>query len=116
MKELKLTILIEPGKKSEVINMFGTNYHIIGKRLKFIQYSFPDIKMFTPFKVAPVYNLLRTLEQHCELRYKMFHLFDEEDGSYAPVYFESLNNKWQCIQSSTGKSNSVQAENLLTIM
>lgn len=116
MKQLKLTILVEPGKKGEVMNVFGSDYQLVGRKCKFMQYTFSDVIMFAPFKLAPILQLLQTLEQTTgSLRYKMFHLQDEKDYSYAPVYFECLRDEWSRVQAKTQyseKSNS----NLLSLL
>lgn len=102
MKELKLTILIEAGVKSDMMNLFGTDYIIVGDRVKFMQYTFPAVKMLTPFKIAPVLQLLQSYEREKTLHYKMFHLKDDKDSSFSPVYFECIDGQWNVIRSATG--------------
>lgn len=103
MKELKLTILVEPGKKASVINALGSDYIVVGDRVKFMQYTFSDVKMLTPFKLAPLLHLISAYEtQNGTMRYKMFHLKDDKDSSYSPVYFECMDAEWSVVSSQSG--------------
>lgn len=116
MKELKLTILIEAGKKSELMNVFGTEFVTFSNRLKFMQYSFPDVKVLTQFKIAPILQLLESFEHtHGKLKYKSLSLFSDKDLTYSPVYFECSNDMWSAIKADnavTIKSSS----NLLNLL
>jgi len=103
MRDLKLTVLIEPGVKSELMNVFGTDFNIVGKNLKYMQYSFPDIKILTAFKLRPIIQLLETFEgENGSLRFKMLHLKDDVDGSYSPVYIQCSRGVWSLVTSNGG--------------
>lgn len=100
MRELKLTVCIEPGMKGELINAFGSDYKIVGDRMKFIQFSFPSVRILSAFKLKPIVQLLETFEKaHGELYFKMFHLKDDNDGSYSTMYLQSLKGVWTVVTS-----------------
>jgi len=104
MRELKLTISIEPGIKAELINAFGSSFLIVGKNMKFIQFTFKDVRILSAFKLKPILQLLDTFERaHNQLYFKMLHLKDDIDGSYSTVYFQCLRGEWSVVTSATGK-------------
>lgn len=101
MKVLKLTILLEQGiSKAALMNVFGDCVHM-QSRSRFVQFSFPSVRMLNPIQLKPIYDLLNTFEKKQPLKYKMFHLYDDEDHSCAPVSIHCQRSKWFTVSSAT---------------
>lgn len=101
MRNLKLTVLIEPGVKGELMNVLGKDFITLGNKFKFMQYTFPSIKMLTAFKLRPIVQLINTFESaHFPLSFYMLHLDDET--SHSPVYFQCSKGMWSIVNSKCG--------------
>lgn len=97
MKNLKLTILKQPGFVGELMNVFGEAKHVrpLYGNSKFIQFNYPDINLFIKSKVEPIYRLLNSFEEtHGLLKLKVFHLFDDKNNSYSHVSFMCVRGIW----------------------
>ena len=97
MKNLKLTILKQPGFVGELMNVFGKGKHVQAAygNSKFIQFDFQNINLFTKNNIEPVYRLLNTFEEnHGVMRVKFFHLFDDRNKSYSNVSFICIRGLW----------------------
>jgi len=97
LKNLKLTILKQPGFVGELMNVFGKGEHIrpLYGNSKFIQFSFPSINLFTVSHITPVYQLVNSFEEnHGVMRVKLFHLFDDKTKAYSHVSFLCMRGIW----------------------
>lgn len=97
MKNLKLTVLKQPGFVGELMNVFGKGQHIQALRgnSRFIQFDFPEINLFTKVKIEPVYRLLNTFEEnHGVMRLKVFHLYDDKNRSYSNISYICIRGVW----------------------
>ena len=98
MKNLKLTILQEPGFVAELMNVFGKGVIVrpLHGNSKFIQFDFPNINLFTSSKIEPIYRLLNSFEEnHGTLKLKMFHLFDDKNKSYSQFSYMCIKGIWE---------------------
>lgn len=101
MKVLKLTILLEPNvSKADLMNVFG-HCDILSKRFRFAQFTFPSVRMLTAIQLRPIHDLIKTFENAQPLLYKMLHLYDDNDHSYAPVSIHCSRGKWFTVSSAT---------------
>ena len=100
MRALKLTILVEDNIQS-LADVFG-NFILLGRKYRFIQFTFKSISMLSTNHLAPVYNLIKSYEQDKILRYKMFYLYDELNDSFSPISIHCNNGKWFTVNASTG--------------
>jgi hypothetical protein len=101
MKTLKLTIWLEPGiSKAALMNVFGDCVEM-ASRSRFVQFSFPAVRMLTAIQLRPIHDLVKSFESSNPLKYKMFHLYDDNDNSYAPVSIHCSRGKWFTVSSAT---------------
>lgn len=86
MKTLRLTIALEPGlSKAALKNVFGNYDMFYGKYHRFVQFTFPQVRMISPIQLKPIHALLSTFELKKPLAFKMFHLHDDRDNTYSPT-------------------------------
>ena len=102
MKVLKLTILLESHiSKSTLMNTFGKCIEL-GDKYRFVQFTFPSIRMLTTIQLKPIHDLVKIFEDtHNQLKLKMFHLYDDVDHSYSPFSIHCLRGKWYTVSSAT---------------
>lgn len=102
--------------KAELANTFGDLQEIAKPANQYAQFRFDNIKVLTPVQLMPIYNLLLSYEQrHGLLRFKMFHLYDDNDNTHSPISLQACKGVWAVINSATGiEMNS--GVNLLTLL
>ena len=95
MKTLRLTIALEPGlSKASLKNVFGHYDMFYGKHHRFVQFTFPNVKMISPIQLKPIYALLSTFELKQPLTFKMFHLHDDTDNTFSPTRIMCDEGTW----------------------
>ncbi len=108
-KILRLSILFEKGiSKAALANIFGkyNNYtfNYTNNTSRWIQFEFPSIKFLIPMHLKSIHDLLVNYEQeHGELTFKMFDLFDNKSGAYSPISIHCLRGRWSTCESLTGE-------------
>lgn len=110
-------MLLEPEKsKAELANTFGDLKEITMPVYKWAQFRFDNVRMLTSNQLMPVYNLLLSYEQHHgQLKFKMFHLYDDNDNTYSPISLQAYKGLWAVTSSATGMDMNTST-NLLTLL
>ena len=102
MRALKLTILIDENTSiSSLANTFG-DYVLLGKKCRFIEFTFNSITMLSANHLEPIYNLIKTYEKGKPLYYKMFYLHDKINDTYSPISIHCHKGKWFTVMGNTG--------------
>jgi len=116
LKNLKLTILKQQGFVGELMNVFGEGKNIrpLYGNSRWLQYTFPEVSLFTQTKMAPAYRLLNSFEENNGiLATKMFHLYDDKTHSFSHVSFLCMRGIW--IRQEY-KNEIATSENLMEIL
>lgn len=102
--------------RAELSNTFGDAEDLSMPVYTYAQFEFDSIKLLTKMHLMPIYNLILNYESaYGKLTFKMLHLFDNKEGTAAPVYFSCLRGIWSVTMSGTGKEVNRSA-NLLTLI
>lgn len=104
MKTLKLTVLSEPTlSRADLANLFGS-FEEINLQNNYIQFTFPSVTILSFFHIQSIHKLLQDYEkENGRLKFKMFHVLDNETKWYSPYSFQCLNGLWESV-SSAGKT------------
>jgi len=102
MRALKLTILIDDNTSiSSLANTFG-NYILLGRKHRFIEFTFTSVSMLSSYSLEPILNLIKTYEKDKPLKYKMFYLNDKSNDTYSPISIHCNDGKWFTVNATTG--------------